>query len=383
MQEKLKNTDFMVAATKSQGLLVWGTRDRWFESSQPEICLKILRTLCVAVASASSCALAGCGAAGMALHASPSTTAVAASTGRLASGIWSSFAVNGYLQGIVRAKNGDFWVADGDQTSTLSRITPNGNVTVYNIGYVPLEEAMDGAGNLWLTVKPNLQEIVRVSPRLKLTLYTLHDDTAGGIMIGGDGNVWFAETSHVGRLTPDGVLTEFAVGRVEGESGIAWANGSVWFRGQWTGGAGLESVDPSNGNVVAYEAPVYDGGAIVSAKGSLWCASGSSGGALPLVQFNLKSKAVTTYDAPTAYDPYGAPGDMTLDSDGSLWYTSQRLQSGRVVGGGLVRFDIATKQFTTYASPPSYGWQWDVAAAPDGRLWATSAFAVVALKPKE
>ena len=363
--------------------LVWGTRDRWFESSQPEICLKILGALRIAVAAALGCALAACGAAGMALHASPSATADAASTGRLASGTWQSFADSGYLQGIVRAKNGDFWVANGDQTSTLSRVTPNGAVTVYGIGYVPLEEAMDGAGNLWLTVKPNTQEIVRVSPRLKLKSYTLHDDTAGGIMIGGDGNVWFVESSHVGRLTPAGVLTEFATGMAQGESGIAWANGLVWFRVQWTGGAGLESVDPSNGNVIAYSAPVRDGGAIVSANGSLWCASGSSGGALPLVQFNLKTKAVTTYDAPTDYDPYGAPSDMTLTSDGSLWYTSQRLQSGHVAGGGLVRFNISTKQFTTYASPPSYGWQWDVAATPDGRIWATSAFAVVALKPKE
>lgn len=340
-------------------------------------------TLCVAVASALCCSLAGCGGAGMAVPAAPSATAAVADAAGLASGKWWSFADNGYLQGIARAKNGDFWVANGDQTTTLSRITPIGTVTTYSIGYVPLEMVMDGARNLWLTVKPNTKQIIRVSPNLRLKSYALHDDTAGGIMIGGDGNIWFAESSHVGRLTPAGVLTEFDVGTVEGESGIAWANGLVWVRGQWYRGAGLVALNPSNGNVVAYEAPVYDGGAIVSAQGSLWCASGSSDGALPLVRFNLNTKAVTTYDAPKDYDPYGAPNDMTLSSDGSLWYTSQVLQSGHVIGGGFARFDISTKRFTTYASPSGYGWQWDIAVAPDGKIWATSAFAVVAFQPKE
>jgi streptogramin lyase len=240
---------------------------------------------------------------------------------------------------------------------------------------------MDPAGYLWLTVKPQ-KWIIRVSPKFKITAYALNDDTAGGIMIGPDGNVWFVEASHVGRLTPAGVLTEFNTGTSQGESGIAWARGLVWIRGQWYRGSGLVALNPKNGNVVAYSAPVYDGGAIINAQGSLWCASGSSGGALPLVQFNLKIKAVTTYQAPTSYDPYGAPNDMALANDGALWYATQRLEQGRVVGGGLVRFDLSTKQFTTYPSPPGYGWQWDVAIAPNG-IWATSAFAVVVLNPKK
>jgi hypothetical protein len=41
-------------------------------------------------------------------------------------GTWQMFSITGYPQGIVRAKNGDFWVADGDMTYSLSRITRKG-----------------------------------------------------------------------------------------------------------------------------------------------------------------------------------------------------------------------------------------------------------------
>jgi virginiamycin B lyase len=289
------------------------------------------------------------------------------------------FAVTGYPQGIVRAKGGDFWIADGDRTTTLSRITPHGIVTAFPIGYIPLEMTTDTAGNFWLTVAANLNLVIRVTRTLEVTSFTLTDDTNGGIMLGADGNIWFVENTHIGKLTPAGKLTEYPAPETGGESGLTWATGLVWFRTE--GAGGLASLNPQSGAVTSYEAPISGGGAVVAGEGSLWCASGSSDGATPLVRFDLRSKKITTYSAPPKYDPYGAPANTVLASHGFLWYTSQRIDAGRVVGGGFVRFDIHTKRFTTYASPPGYGWQWDLLAAPDGKVWATSAAAIAVLDP--
>ncbi len=252
-------------------------------------------------------------------------------------------------------------------------------VTTFPIGYIPLEMTTDTAGNFWLTVARNLNLVIRVTRTLEVKSFALTDDTNGGIRLGADGNIWFVENTHIGRLTPGGKLTEYPVPETGGESGLTWARGLVWFR---TEGAGaLASLDPQSGAVTSYAAPISGGGAVIAAEGSLWCASGSSGGAMPLIRFDLKSKKVTTYSAPAKYDPYGAPADTVLAPDGFLWYTSQRIGGGRAVGGGFVRFDIATKTFTTYASPPGYGWQWDLVVAPDRKVWATSGGAVAVLDP--
>jgi virginiamycin B lyase len=252
-------------------------------------------------------------------------------------------------------------------------------VTAFSIGYIPLEMTTDTSGNFWLTVARNLNLVIRVSRTLEVTSFALTDDTNGGITLGADGNIWFVENAHIGKLTPAGKLTEYPTPETGGESGLTWANGLVWFRTE--GAGGLASLDPQSGAVASYEAPISGGGAVISSERSLWCANGSSGGATSLVRFDLKSKKVTTYSAPPKYDPYGAPSDAVLAPGGFLWYTSQRISGGRVVGGGFVRFDIRTKTFTTYGSPLGYGWQWDLVVAPDGKLWATSGGAVAVLDP--
>jgi streptogramin lyase len=288
-------------------------------------------------------------------------------------GTWQMFTSEGYLAGIVRARNGDFWAADGDQTTSLSRFTPKGKLRVFQIGYTPLEMTLDGSGNFWLTVAEYEDQIISVTPSLKVTAFSLTDSADGGIALGQDGNIWFVEATHIGKLTPNGKLTEYATGLTQGESGLTWADGLVWFHGN-----GLTSLDPKNGHVTSYDVPMgSSGGAIVAAPdGSLWYAMGSL-----LGRFDLKTKKATTYKGPDDFIAYGAPEDTALTPTGSVWYTCQRLGGHEkiVKGGGFVRFDIRAKRFTAYASPKGYDWGWDLSIAPDGKIWGTAGRAVVVL----
>lgn len=297
-------------------------------------------------------------------------------------GTWHQFNVVGFPQGIVRAADGDFWVADGDMSSTLSQVTPEGKVTNHIIGYEALEMALDPNGNFWITVGGNEKQIIRVTPKLKVTTFALTDAAGEGITVGGDQNIWFVEQTHIGKITTLGTLKEYPTGETGGSSGITWAEGLVWFRKP----NALASLNPQNGSVMTYKAPMFDcGGAIVRASdGALWYTL-QTDSAVTLVRFDPKTRKTITYKGPSNYNPYGAPAGMIQISDGSLWYTVQRLSGGTikyVVGGGLVRFDMQTKTFTAYPAPKDYGWDWDVAAGPGGTVWATASGTVAELLPR-
>lgn len=314
--------------------------------------------------------VAGCGSPASPPVTSPipfSRSAVALPRG---TGSWKMVGIPGYPRGIVRDKHGDFWVASGDQFQTLTRITPQGKVTTYSIGYTPYEITLDSSGNFWLTVAGNEKQVIRITPRLQITSYAVTDDTAGGITFGGDGNVWVAENTHVGRVTPAGKVTEFPMPQgviVVGQTGVTWApDGLVWLLTS----SGLTSLAPKNGRVQFYGAPrSLSGGAIVpTSDHTLWYTMEAA--TVTLVGYNLKTQQVSTYAVPSRFGTHSAPAGMVLAPDGGLWLASDCIRDHTVVGA-LVRFDLKSKRFTTYEAPKGYDWEWDVTAGRIGTLWAT------------
>ena len=302
-------------------------------------------------------------------------------------GSWTMYTDTGYPQGIVRLQQ-DYWVANGYMSGSLSRITPKGKLTTFEVGYSPLEMVSDGRGNLWFNVAISLQTIVRFNVRSsKVAAFALTDATAGGIMLGKDGNIWFVEVQHVGKLTPAGKLTEYPTPQTEGGSGIAWGeDGLVWFVTYSATDRAyvLTSLNPKNGAVSASNAvATSDGLAIVAtADGSIW--HGITGSPLYLARFDPKTKTTTMYKGPLNFSFSPCPGGMTLAPDGSIWYASQRLRGTGfdklVVGGGFVRFDVNAKQFTAYASPKGYAWNCELVSGSNGTVWGTAGGDVTVLQ---
>jgi streptogramin lyase len=302
-------------------------------------------------------------------------------------GTWQSIADDGALQAIVRLKNGDFWIT-GEDVETLSRVTPKGHVTTYPIGYYAVEMTADRNGDLWFTNARSLQVIVRATlgATLHLTPFSLSDEAYGGIILGGDGNIWFTEGSHVGRLTPAGALKEYPTPQTMGASGLAWApSGLVWFS---TYNASyhsyvLTSLDPATASVEQYDVPTTSSAVamLATSDGALWFEL--TGQRDTLVRYDPATQQEAKFMAPRDFGGSPCPGSIAVAPDGSIWFATQRLRGirfdKRVVGGGFVRFDVKAHRFTAYASPHGYHWNCDLIVAPNGKVWGTSDEAVTTL----
>jgi streptogramin lyase len=161
---------------------------------------------------------------------------------------------------------------------------------------------------------------------------------------GADGNVWFTENGYtsplrqIGRITPQGVITEFAVPHPPffGFGGITnGPDGNVWF----TESENLPSSAPQS-----YVARITPGGAATE---------------YPLPQTN-------TY-----------PRDITNGPLGDLWFLVDNHDGFNSTSVGRVTPQGAITEFTL---PPTVG-AYDIAAGPDGNLWVTSGSRIGRITP--
>jgi streptogramin lyase len=174
------------------------------------------------------------------------------------------------------------------------------------------------------------------------------------ITAGPDGNVWFTEQSKVGRITPNGVVTEFAVSTGNSPAGItSGPDGHIWFAANnivgriTTSGTLAEFAVPANLSLAR--------GITAGPDGNVWVtATSDSGTILKITPFG----AITTYPLPA---PERGPSSIVTGSDGNLWFTeSYASKIGRITTSGtLTEFTIPTPN----SNPTS------ITAGPDGHLW--------------
>lgn len=144
-------------------------------------------------------------------------------------------------RGITKGPDGNMWFTEYG-ADRIGRITSDGTITEFSIGITPpsgpaAADFRDSAprsivtgadGNLWFT-EQSADRIGRITPDGTITEYGagitpspnqslpgVHQyqlAQPGDITKGPDGNVWFVEqlASRVGRITPEGVITEFPV----------------------------------------------------------------------------------------------------------------------------------------------------------------------------
>ena len=123
------------------------------------------------------------------------------------------------------------------------------HMTAYCVGTLPATPdgfRVDVDGNLWVTEGWVNNVVGRITPDGKLTEFPI-PFTAAAIAAGPDGNLWFTEAdgNRIGRITPAGVVTEFSAGlSTDSEpNGIAAGpDGNVWFTEVVTGRIGRISL---------------------------------------------------------------------------------------------------------------------------------------------
>jgi virginiamycin B lyase len=128
------------------------------------------------------------------------------------------------------------WFAESGP-GKIGEITEGGSITEYPIPAQPSMPAGDSIpqgitagpdGNLWFTT---YSYTGRMTPDGSFTFFpiTPYND-AYDITPGPDGNVWFTEVGgSVGYVTPNGAITEYAVGAGIHPAYITGLGGSLWF----------------------------------------------------------------------------------------------------------------------------------------------------------
>ncbi len=146
-----------------------------------------------------------------------------------------------------------------------------------------------------------------------------------GITAGPDGNIWFVGNREVGRVTPDGVITEFKF-PVQGPENVP------------TTGFGQHIVTGADGNMWFTGTNVADNIVRVTPQGAM-------------TQFALSANA--------------RPMGITLGPDGNIWFAeSGSNKIGRITPQGVI---------TEFSFDPALGRPNGITAGMDGNLWFTVA----------
>jgi streptogramin lyase len=285
--------------------------------------------------------------------------------------IWSG--ANGY--DITTGPDGNLWFAELQHG--VGVMTPDGTMIAdYPYASADPSAIVAGAdGNLWMA-DPALGALVRVTTSGTMSFFYLQgngvaEPTDYSLALGPDGLIWFTElgTNKVGKITPLGVITEYAIPTANsGPYGItAGPDGNVWFTETYTNKIGR--VTPT-GTMTEYTIPTSTSvpyAITAGPDGNLWFTERNKN----KVGKISTSGTITEYALPT---PNSQPGPITRGPDGNLWFT---------VGIGGIDKITTAGAVTEFGAPDRNGQPWGIALGPDGNLWvaAFSSNKIVRLTP--
>ena len=285
-------------------------------------------------------------------------------------------------QGVTLGVDGAIWMCDGGFGTTLDRFTSLGPPQKYELGYEPEEITVGADRALWLTT--NESTVLRVTTALKITAYPVSDVLVGGIVLGSDHNVWFVEQHYIGRISPAGKLKEYpmVVGSSQltasGYSGLAWGpDGRLWFGASSSSGQYIVKLNPRTRKIKIMGPGSLSMGPIVAAPdGNIWYIRGFTQSTYQTILTRITTSGqATTYYGPPRFIEAGTPSGMVVGPDGGLWFATQRISRRgirRVVGGGLVRYDIRLNHFSASAAPHGFDWEWGLTFDSSGHAWLSA-----------
>jgi virginiamycin B lyase len=208
-------------------------------------------------------------------------------------------------------------------------------------------------GTMWFTEYGG-NRIARITPAGVVTEFAVPSGRPDRIAAGPDGALWFTEplSNMIGRITPAGAFDVFAV-PTAGSSPLgitAGPDGALWFTEPGSNGIGRLTVA---GVFTEFSTPPLRPNAIVTGPdGALWFTHGNGIGRI------TTAGVVTQIPVPIC----GGPAGIAAGPDGALWFTEPfNGRIGRITTAGVFsEFGLGSN-----ASP------YEIAAGPDGALWFT------------
>jgi virginiamycin B lyase len=267
---------------------------------------------------------------------------------------------------IVAGPDGNMWYTD-ENASGLVRITMDGAVKEYSLPAGPYDLTVGADKRFY--INDTGTTIIRTDTHGSSSTFSIPsgDSTQlDGIATGPDGNVWFTEYNHVGKIDTKGKITEYPYPTQPGVNtygGItAGPDGNMWFAESTNNAIGV--IKPSTGKITEYPIPQECSPApIVSpSDGNLWFAC--------LLTVRTVGSA-TTHGAITLYQlgGTGGGGNYTqqfgaVGPDGLPWFASAD-------GGIVYSVDTTSHMPTDYSPPPGTQRPNGLATGPDGNIWIT------------
>ena len=139
---------------------------------------------------------------------------------------------------ITRGPDGNIWFGEGS-TGKIASVTPDGVITEYQFSFfgVSVGITTGSDGNIWFTDQTDhaVWRYEISSGRFREFRTPTPNSFPGDITTGADGNMWFTEQAvdKFGRITPDGVITEFT-GVSAPTSIAAGPDGNLWIASAFT-----------------------------------------------------------------------------------------------------------------------------------------------------
>jgi streptogramin lyase len=273
------------------------------------------------------------------------------------------------LWGIAQGPDGNLWFTE-ETNNGVARITPGAIITEFTAGFPtgsPRGIVTGPDGNLWVAQAGGDGAIARVTKAGVVTEFPV--PTAGDptdIAAGPDGNLWYVDPTAnvVGRITPDGSITEFTDGLDVGAEPTAITkgpDGKLWFTEKGTGGIGRIS---TGGTITEFTSGLSGSGEpadiATGPDGNLWFTLNADPGGIGRIT--------------PAGDVMEFSGDLTMNArplgiaagpDGALWFT-ESAAPGRI---GRITTDGDISEFSNglllITNP------WFISAGPDGNMWFT------------
>jgi virginiamycin B lyase len=134
---------------------------------------------------------------------------------------------------IAAGPDGRLWFTE-DWNQQIGRITTDGVLDEFPVptaNSFPTNITAGPDGNMWF-IETVANQIGRITVSGAISEFPIPTASRsyGGIAAGKDGNVWFAEEGkRIARVTPDGVITEFAVSGGSPLNIVAGPDGNLWF----------------------------------------------------------------------------------------------------------------------------------------------------------
>ena len=204
------------------------------------------------------------------------------------------------------------------------------------------------------------------------------DSRPFGITVGPDGNLWFTESNanRVGRITPDGVITEFRLGTGDKQPYgiVAGADGNLWFTERTNARIGVMATD---GRLLhEYVAPGIDplpSGITVAPNGDVWFTETGFGEVVTDDVGRVRPNGiVTTY---RLYECACFPIGITVGPDGNLWVAEEQGVFDGDVPGTIDRVTPNGRRIDRFPLPTPAGEPAHLPAflapGPDGHVWFT------------